>query len=265
MNRKTFPAYLASFNMGFWGALRNKNELASSLIIYTVLLICFWAICKTMPIEELGVPGLTRAHLLWYLAITECVIVSAPGLAEFGQMIADGRLTEMMLRPCGMMGLALSRMVGTHLARAVVLFVFALAVLPHLTGVSMPITLLHIPLLMLSIVLGIVMFELFGYALGTLEVLGPYSRPTGWIISKFIFAFGGLFFPVSFFPPLIQKIVLLTPFPAIIFVPGSFMLMPDTLSILEGIGMQVFWLAVITFFASFASRRMVRYMLEKGD
>ncbi|MFH1158890.1 MAG: hypothetical protein V1721_08480 [Pseudomonadota bacterium] len=265
MNRKTLPAYAASFGMGFWGALRNRQELASSVVIYVVLLICFRAICETMPIEELGIPGLTRAHLLWYLAMTECVIVSAPGLAEFGQMIADGRLTEMMRRPCGMMGLALSRMVGAHLARAVVLFVFALAVMPYLTGVSMPVAPLHAPLLIVSLVLGILLFELFGYALGTLEVLGPYSRPAGWIISKFIFAFGGLFFPVSFFPPLLREIVLLTPFPAVIFVPGSFMLMPDTPSVLEGIGTQVFWLAAIILVASFASRRMVRHVLEKGD
>ena len=265
MNRKTFPAYTGSFCMGFRGALRNRQELASCVVIYAVLMICFQAICKTMPIEELGISGLTRAHMLWYLAMTECVVVSAPGLAEFGQMIADGRLTEMMRRPCGMMSLALSRMVGAHLARAVVLFVFALAVLPFFTGVSMPVALPYVPLLIVSIMLGILLFELFGYALGTLEVLGPYSRPAGWIVSKFIFAFGGLFFPVSFFPPLLQKIVLLTPFPAIIFVPGSFMLMPDTLSLLEGIGMQVFWLVVIIFAASFASRRMVRHALENGD
>jgi ABC-type uncharacterized transport system permease subunit len=262
---RTFPAYAASFRFGFMGALRNKSELFSSFIIYAVLLGIFQTIYAVMPIEELGVSGLTRHHLLWYFAITECIVVSAPGLAQFGQMIADGRLTEMMQRPCNMMGLAISRMLGAHLAQAVVLFAFAVVVLPLCMGAPIPLALSHLPLLALSLVLSALLFELFGYALGTLEVLGPYSRPSGWIIGKFIFTFGGLFFPVSFFPPLLQKLVWLTPFPAVIFIPGSFMLMLDTASVLKAVAVQIFWLGVVTFITALSSRRMVRYVLERGD
>ncbi|MBL8993596.1 MAG: hypothetical protein JNM63_09665, partial [Spirochaetia bacterium] len=100
---------------------------------------------------------------------------------------------------------------------------------------------------------------------GTLEVLGPYSRPSGWIISKFIFTFGGLFFPVILFPPILEQVARFTPFPSVIFVPGSFLLGLPVSRVLVGVAEQALWLTVMLLAAILAERFMLRRVLEKGE
>jgi ABC-2 type transport system permease protein len=264
-SRRQLPAYLGYFTLGVRQAVLDKGELVSSMTIYAVLLIIFHSIYSVMPIEELGVASLTRSQLLWYFAITECIIVSGPGLAQFGQLIAEGRLTEMMQRPCNMVGVEVARLMGAHLAHAAFMFLFALLTLPLFFGASFPLPLPLVPLLCISVFLGILLFEFLTYTIGTIEILGPYSRPMSWIIGKFVFAFGGLFFPVSFFPPTLQQIVMITPFPATIFIPARFMLVPEYPTLLIGIAQQMIWCTVFLVVAVASQKQMLSVILERGE
>jgi ABC-2 type transport system permease protein len=263
--RKVFPAYVASFAAGWRQAAGDRADLVSTLLVYAVLLLVFNTVYAVMPVEELGVPGLTRHHLLWYFTVTECITCSEPGFSLFGRMIGEGRLTEMMQRPVNILGMFVTRHLGAHVFYALVLFAFACVTLPFCAGARMTMDLSFLPWLAVSVIFGMILFETMAYMVGTVEVLGPYSRPLSWIVGKFIFSFGGLFFPVSFFPPLVQKIALLTPFPSVISTPGEFMLMPDAATIARGLLMQVFWIAIMIPLAVLSERRMLCRVLEKGD
>lgn len=263
--RKTLPAYGASFLAGWHQAFINRAESLTSLLMYIVLLLIFDRVFAMMPIEELGVPGLTSQHLFWYFAITESITVSSPGLALFGSRIAQGSLTEMMQRPVHIMPMFVLRQTGEHMGYAMFFLAFAFITLPLFFDAPLMIQGQYIPFLLLSIFMGVVMVELLGYMFGATEVFGPYSRPMSWVVSKFIFAFGGLFFPVSFFPSLVRDIVLLTPFPSIIGVPGEFMLMTDAAKAANGLLMQVFWVIVLSGIAVWVERRMLRHVMEHGD
>jgi ABC-2 type transport system permease protein len=262
--RKTFPAYAASFASGLRQAMRSRADVFSMLLIYAVLLLVFNTVYAAMPVSELGVPGLTRHHLLWYFAVTESLIC-AQSLALFGSMISEGKLTEMMQRPVGIMGMFMARKLGTHIFSTGVLLAFSGVVLPLFFGANMTMEASLLPPLVLSLLLGMLIFDVLGYIVGTVEVLGPYSRPLGWIVSKFVFSLGGLFFPVSYFPPLLRHIVTLTPFPSVIGTPGEFMLMPDTGTMAKGILMQFFWLAASILLALVSERRMLRHVMDAGD
>lgn len=260
----TLPAYTASFTSGFRQAMRDRADLLSTFLIYGVLLLIFNTVYAAMPLDELGVPGLTRHHLLWYFAITECIVCSEPGF-PFGEMIAQGKLTEMMQRPVNIFGMFIMRRLGVHVVYALALFVFACLALPLFFDAGITIDVSLLPCLAVSVFFGMILLNITVYMLGTVEVLGPYSRPLSWIVGKFIFAFGGLFFPVAFFPPLMQKIVSLTPFPSVISTPGTFMLMPDTTMIVKGMVMQMFWIALLIPLALLSERRMLRRVMDKGD
>jgi len=263
-SRRVFPAYVASFTAGWRQSFRDRADAVSALLVYGTLLLIFAAIYNIMPVEELKIPGLTAHHLLWYFAVAEAVTVSNPGLAMFGKAVADGDIADMMRRPVNLTIMFIARLVGMHLFTALLLFIFACAVLPIFAGAALPLPVVQLPLLFIAMLLSCVLFAIIGCMLGAIEVLGPYSRPLSWIIGKFVFAFGGLFFPVAYFPPLVQKIVMLTPFPAIIGIPGSFMLPEDAAGAATGIGIQLFWIVVLAGGAMLSERRMLRFVLDKG-
>lgn len=263
---KLLHSYIGNFVLGAKLAWNDRTDLFSTILIYAVLMIVFNAIYSVFPLHELGHPDLTLSHLLWYFAITEIIIVSVQGSErELGRLIAEGQITTLIQRPISLMGLTQTRMLGYVCVNAVVLILFALLMIPVLTGSWLPVPVETIPLLLVSLLLGIAMFLTLGYTVGTIEIHGPYSRPVGWILNKILFTFGGLFFPVLFFPPLLQKITWLTPFPAIITVPGNFVLVQDMHTHLVGIGHQMLWLFVLLGVAKLAEYKMIQTVLTRGD
>ena len=263
---KRFHAYIGNFLLGARLAWNDRTDLFSTLLIYTTLMTVFNAIYSVFPLQELGHPDLTHGHLLWYFAITEIVIVSVQGSErELGRLIAEGQITTLIQRPLSLIGLTQTRMLGYVCVNAGVLILFALLTVPFLTGLAIPMPVEALPLLVLSILLGIILFLMLGYAVCTIEIFGPYSRPVGWILNKIIFTFGGLFFPVMFFPELLQKITWLTPFPAIITVLGNFVLVQDMHIHLIGIGHQLVWLLVLCGVAKLAEYKMIQTVLTRGD
>ncbi|MDB5477587.1 MAG: hypothetical protein JWM96_82 [Alphaproteobacteria bacterium] len=264
--KQKIRAYSASFRMGVKLCLSDRADLFSTVLIYGTLLVVFDAIYRVMPIEQLGRADITRAHLLWYFVTTEIIVVSVQGYErEFGRLIAEGMLTTMLQRPGNMMGLLLTRIFGTVFMNSIFVSGFALCIAPLLTGTGFPVPPVFIPLFILSVFMGVVIFLLTGYCVGMLEILGPYSRPFNWMVNKLIFTFGGLFFPVIFFPKILQVIVHFTPCPAVISVPGNFMLNPTWAQVRQGLLEQILWVFIMAVFAAQMEKRLITRVLVKGD
>ncbi len=255
--------YFSLFMNGVRQAASDRLTIMGSLIIYATLLTIWLHIFKLIPMSDIGIPGMTYHHFVWYFALTEAVIVSSPGLAKFGLMIGEGRITEMMQRPISMAGMVISRLLGQQIAMGVVTLVPVALVLSVVTPIGFDVGLL--PFWMVSFSCGAVLCQLFCYLVGMVEIFGPYSRPFSWIFGKFIFSFGGLFFPVMLFPEWLQAVVWMTPFPATIYIPASVVLKPDYIWMVQGIGIQVFWIAVLSVVVLVAEHGMLRRVMRVGD
>jgi len=263
--RKILPAYLASFRMGTRLIVRDRGDLISKLFIYAVLLLIFYSIFSIMPLEQLNAPNITARHLLWYFAMTEIVTVGALGLRrDVGRIIADGQLTTLMQRPGGMIFMILTRLFGSYMTIIALLLAATLATLP-LVGLPMPMPLTQMPILLVMLTLAGLISLLLGCLSGMFEILGPYSQPVDWILHKFVMALGGLFFPVCFFPPLIQHLVMLTPFPSILYAPGSLMLGTPQATITNSIFLQIFWLLTLGTLTLVLENKAVRRVMRTGD
>lgn len=265
VDRRISPAYSASFCMGARMILRDRSDLLSKLIIFAVLLLVFDKIFAIMPLERLNMAQITADRLLWYFVVTEIVTVGSQGLRrDFGRTIAAGQITTLMQRPGSMMLLTMTRLFGSYVAQMALLLIFACIVLPTL-GLPTAMPWKYMPVLLVMLALGGLITLLLGYMTGMFEIFGPYSQPVDWIMHKFVMAFGGLFFPVSLFPPLAQHIVMLTPFPAILFIPGNMMLDSSEAAILDGILLQIFWLVVLGTMAFSMEYRLVKRVMRQGD
>ena len=265
IEHRKIPAYYACFRMGMLLVIRNRADLLSKLTIYVVLLIVYYNIFTIMPMEKLAIPNITARHLLWYFAIAEIIIVSVgPLRRDMGEIIASGQFTSLMQRPGSMIGLIMARLIGGYIVQATIVFGLTLCLLPPI-GLSLPMPLMLIPVLMLMTLMGGVIALLLGCLVGMFEIFGPYSQPIDWVANKLTMAFGGLFFPVCLFPPLVKQIVMATPFPAIFYVPGQLMLGATHTTIAEGILLQLFWLVVLGSLVVIFQKKLVHRVMRTGD
>lgn len=265
VRKNSWLPYLASFRLGISEALRSRSDVLARMGVYAILLTIFNTIYHMMPMEKFGA-SMTPQKLLWYFAITEVVVTAAQGLRRgFGKKIAAGELTGLMQRPGSMRGMALTQFFATYTVFATLSLLLAVVALPLLADAPLPVPAVQIPWLLLSIALAGYVSLALGYLASLLEIFGPYSQPIDWIVSKFIMVFGGLFIPISFYPGWAEQIAMLTPFPAILFVPGSFMLGIDAVTIAERLSLQMFWAVLISYLTMLAEGRALRRVMAHGD
>lgn len=263
--RAIFPAYLACLQLGVREALRSRSDLLARLGVYAILLTIFSTIYRMMPMEKFDA-GMTAEKLLWYFAITEIVVTAGQGLRRaFGKQIAAGELTALMQRPGSMRGMALMQVFGSYSTYALLSLLMALVALPLLANAPFPVPLAQVPWLFLSLALAGYISLALGYLVSLAEIFGPYSQPVDWIVSKFIMALGGLFIPISFYPPWAEHLALLTPFPAILYVPGSFVLEIDMPIMIERLSIQAGWAIGLSLVTMLVEARLLQRVMVRGD
>ncbi len=261
-----FSAIGANFRLGITLAFTNRADQIGMVLVYLTLMLVFFGIFSVFPVDELGVPGLTRDHLWWYTAVTEVIVVGSQGAGmELSRIIGDGQITTHMQRPANMMASITARMLGLVLVNVMILSLTGWACLSLVSDIPCPVSMTELPVFLFSVMIGCSIFLTCGYMVSMLEVLGPYSRPTNWILSKVMFTAGGIFFPVLLFPEPVRSIANLTPFPSILAAPGNFALDIVTHDTVTSIAMQIVWLAALVGLAMLAERRMINHVLVTGD
>jgi ABC-2 type transport system permease protein len=264
--KQIIAPYMSSFYMGYKTSITDRTDYISMTVVYGCLLIIMSSIFKIMPIHELMRPDITAQHFIWYFAMTEIVIVGMQGNhRQFGYMIADGELTTLMRRPGQMMGLLMARFLGNCLVNMLTLLAFAIIALWAIGGTAPPMNFYHLPLLFISLIMGMTLYLTIGYMTSMMEIFGSYSSSMSLVMGKFVFTFGGLFFPVIFFPDIVKKFVFFTPFPSVIFAPAQFMLNPTMHDIVSALAQQVFWLTALISLALYLEKKLVHHVLENGD
>ncbi len=119
--------YLAFAKLGFRQALAEPGELLGRALFFVLILGVFSSVWRAVA-ESGAVTGRQPAEMLWYLAVTEWVLMSAP-LVQF-QMEEDihrGDVAYQITRPASWLGARLSHGLGALAVRAPLLLVVAFA------------------------------------------------------------------------------------------------------------------------------------------
>jgi len=161
--------------------------------------------------------------LVWYLAITEWIVLSAPPIhIEIQEAIRRGDIVYQLGRPVSYVGAAFAEGLGLLLVRAPLLGATAGVCAFVFTGWTPP------P----GVILYVVPFGLVAAALltalhlwiGLLAFWLEDVSPVYWVWQKLLFVFGGLMMPIELYPELIRRLAPFTPFPSILAGPASFVL-----------------------------------------
>ncbi|HTI63550.1 MAG TPA: ABC-2 family transporter protein [Gemmatimonadaceae bacterium] len=211
--------YLAFAKLGFRQARAEPGELLGRAFFFVLILGVFSAVWRA--VAESGASTARQpAEMLWYLAVTEWVLMSAPLVQfEMEEDIRRGDVAYQIARPASWLGARLAHGLGALAVRAPVMLVVACAAAWSVAGPPKR------PLgLGAAIAFGLVaavVVTLFHVAIGVAAFWLGDVAPAYWIWQKLLFVLGGLLLPLQFYPALFVRVARLTPFPALLAGPAS--------------------------------------------
>jgi ABC-2 type transport system permease protein len=214
-----FNKYFAFARLGVRQARAEPGELLGRVLFFTLILGVFSAVWRAVSEADASVQRDPR-EMLWYIAMTEWVLLSAPMIHfQMEDDIRRGDVAYQIARPVSWLGARLAHGLGAMAVRAPVLLVVACAAAWLYAGPPA-----RIAGLGLAIAFGLaatVVMTLFHVAIGVVAFWLGDVAPAYWIWQKLLFVLGGLLLPLRFYPDLFVRVARVTPFPALLAGPAS--------------------------------------------
>lgn len=211
--------YMAFAKLGVRQARAEPGELLGRAFFFVVILGVFSAIWRA--VAESGAPtGQRPNEMLWYLALTEWVLMSAPLVQfEIEEDIHGGDVAYQIARPVSWLGARLAHGLGAMAVRAPALAVVAAVAAWSVAGAPDRPAGLAVAVA-IGLLAGMIV-TLFHVGIGVAAFWLGDVAPAYWIWQKLLFVLGGLLLPLQFYPALFVRIAKLTPFPALLAGPAS--------------------------------------------
>jgi ABC-2 type transport system permease protein len=192
------------------------------MVFFVVILGVFSSLWRA--IAEAGMPiAADPKALVWYLAVTEWIMLSAPPLhTEIQEAIRRGDIACQLGRPVSYIGAAFAEGLGVLAIRSPLLGVTAFVCAFAFTG-QLPPARAFAWLVPFGLVGAALMTTMY-LSIGLLSFWLEDVSPVYWVWQKLMFVLGGLMLPIDLYPDFLQTAAALTPFPSMLAGPASFML-----------------------------------------
>lgn len=222
---RSIVKYAAFSRISMAQASRERGELYGRVVFFAVILGVFSSLWRA--VAEAGMPVAAEPRaLVWYLAVTEWIVLSAPPIhLEIQEAIRRGDVVYRLGRPASYVIAEFAAGLGLLAVRAPLLGLTAFLCAFAFTGWIPP----------LRALATVVPFGLAGAALmtalhlwiGLLAFWLQDVAPVYWVWQKLMFVLGGLMLPLELYPGLVQRIAAFTPFPVLLGGPASLVLQND--------------------------------------
>jgi ABC-2 type transport system permease protein len=199
-----------------------RTELYGRMVFFVVIIGVFASLWRATREAGLAIAADPRS-LVWYLASTEWILLSAPLIhVDVQEALRRGDVACQLGRPVSYVGAAFAQGLGSVASRSPLLAATAFLCAFAFTGWVPPWRALAIVVIFGS--LAIALLTALHLAIGLLAFWIGDVTPVFWVWQKLLFIFGGLMLPIRLYPSIMQRLAALTPFPDILAGPASFML-----------------------------------------
>lgn len=259
-------AAAASARIGFASTLAAWPVLAGRAMFYVLIMVILSALWDKVAAEHLRgtlASALPAGGLAIYVGVTEWITFSVPSVhLRLEDDIRGGLLEPHLLRPKSYLVQKVAEAMGGTAARFLVMGATAVALLTASGRAWPPLTALPaiLALGVLGAAVGTMLFTLAGLtAFWIRRVLPPYL-----IVQKLVFLLGGLFAPVTLYPPWLRDLALASPFSAHLGFAGLAALSPATGQVWTWLALQGLWLALLGVIALAMWRAGLAKTLREG-
>jgi len=243
-------------------ARRERNELYGRMAFFVVILGVFSSLWRA--VAEAGMPvAADPKSLVWYLAATEWILLSAPPIhIEIQEAVRRGDVVYRLGHPVSYVAAEYASGLGLLAVRAPFLGLTAFVCAFAFTRWTPP----------LAALLVVVPFGFAASALITALYLGigllafwlQDVAPVYWVWQKLMFVLGGLMLPLELYPAFVQRAALFTPFPSLLAAPASFVLGTHLVAPGALAGRLVGWSVVTVLGVTWIFRRAVSRLTING-
>ena len=250
----------ARSNLAYFGEVLART-LFLAVILYIFLRL--WQVTYgETGASQLG--GLTLAQMLWYLAMTEAITLSAPRVAaEIDQDVRTGALAVQLIRPLAYPLARLWTTLGERVVRFALNAAVGVAIVLLFVG-PIPLSalglLMLLPALALSFTLEFLGQLLIGLAAFWLEDTSGLML----IYSRVTMILGGMLIPIELFPPAVQPILRALPFASIVYGPARLFVHPSATFLADLLVRQGLAIGVFALLAWMVYRAGVRRIHSNG-
>lgn len=214
-------------------AIRSKlaylGEVGSKTIFLFVVLYIFLSLWQVTygETKQTSLGGLTLPQMLWYLVVTESIILSLPAIAgTVDQDVRTGSLALQLIRP---ISYPLNLLASTSGERALSFFInlsvgsiIALIFVGPI-AISLPSLMMFALVIPLAFTIDFLIYFLIGLAAFWLEDTSGLML----IYSRMTMILGGMLIPLELFPDSWQQILRILPFSAIVYGPARIFVTGD--------------------------------------
>lgn len=204
-------------------------EVASRGVFLFVILYIFLQLWRVTYAEtnaqELG--NLSLTQMLWYLGITESIVLSAPTIAqEVDEDVRTGALAVQLIRPLSYPLYRLWTTLGERVVRFGLNVTVSIVIALLFVGL-IPLSLPGIFLFLLSLPLAFVLDFLATFLVGLAAFWLENTTGLMLIYSRITMILGGMLIPLDLFPEQWQPLLKNLPFASIVYGPARLFVQPD--------------------------------------
>lgn len=234
--------------------LAERGAIMARVLFYGIILFVFSRLWDAV-LEGSAALEAERHQLVWYLAITEWIVLSGPPLhTDIEEEVRRGDLVYRLARPMSYPLTKLAEGLGDLLVRMATLgaagLLFAWLITERLP--TSPVLMLW--LLPLGLLAGVWTLSMF-FIIGLTSFWLHDCRPVYWIWQKSAFILGGLLVPIELYPDWLFDIAVHSPFAAVLHGPGSIALGQDSTGALWTLAHLLVWIIVTILVLAWTFRR----------
>jgi len=240
--------YVEFARMGFIDTLAYRLRYYTGIVTYFIYVSVYYFIWRAIFANSSHIEGFDFAQILTYISIGWIIRSFYYNNIDqdLAAQVTEGSLVVNLIKPVNVQVLMMARALGESVFRLALLTVPTTVVLFLVYPVRRPASLSHFAAFLVSSILSFFIVAGINFAVGTLAI--RLKSILGLLRAKYFLLelFSGLLLPISFFPPIFQKMLAAMPFQYISYIPVLLYLGKISgMKIFEQLALQLFWVVAM--------------------
>lgn len=255
--------YVATFRIHIQESFQYFADLIATGFVTLLYVFIFYSLWRTIYTQH-QVAGFTLTAMVWYFAVAQ-ILRSGGGrpVKDISSVIQDGTISNYMNKPISFLWFQASTQIGRNFATLISSSVLVSVFVYFVIGAP-DTAWFFIPLVAITILLGLVINFLMGFAIATSAFWVEDANPLHWIYDKIVFLLGGLLFPIDLLPDFFMKIARFLPTSYFVYYPARLLANFELSLFFEVIIGQIFYLFVLVFLGNFLLKRGTKKLSVNG-
>lgn len=240
--------YVEFARMGFIDTLAYRLRYYTGIVTYFIYVSVYYFIWRAIFANSSHIEGFDFAQILTYISVGWIIRSFYYNNIDqdLATQVTEGSLVVNLIKPVNVQLLMIARALGESVFRLALLTVPTTVVLFLVYPVRRPASLGHFAAFLVSSILSFFIVAGINFAVGTLAI--RLKSILGLLRAKYFLLelFSGLLLPISFFPPIFQKMLAAMPFQYISYIPVLLYLGKISgAKILQQLALQLFWVVAM--------------------